>query len=57
MDKALTLFLETSAFNFYIDGKQGQKRRDTIKLFDFVISCNMGHIDTRKTMIGRGSSI
>jgi rRNA-processing protein FCF1 len=135
MDILLKLFLDTSAFNFKIDGKQGQKRRDTIKLFDaigsgkyeaytstavmqelerapkakrdamnalvdryvkkvlkpsaeadrladlyvekriippksrddglhiaiatvenldFVISCNMGHIDKRKTMIGTG---
>ncbi|GHU50146.1 hypothetical protein FACS1894200_09440 [Spirochaetia bacterium] len=27
------LFLEASVFNFYRDGKQGQKRLDTIKLF------------------------
>jgi predicted nucleic acid-binding protein len=129
------LFLETSVFNFYVDGKQGQKRQETQKLFaaikagkyeaytstaviealkrlpkakfdlmndlveryvkeafepdddakhladmyvakhiippksrddglhiavatvnnlDFVVSCNMGHIDKRKTMIGTG---
>jgi predicted nucleic acid-binding protein len=135
MDAVLKLFLDTSAFNYYFDGKQGQKRRDTIKLFDaigagkyeaytstavlkelrrapkdkfdemnaligryvkevfepnadanrladvyiekhiippksrddglhiavatvenmnFVVSCNMGHIDKRKTMIGTG---
>jgi hypothetical protein len=129
------LFLETSAFNFYVDGKLGQKRQETKKLFaaidegkyeaytssavikelrrlpkvkfdemndlverytkdvfesssdaeyladmyvekyiippkfrddglhiavatvhnlDFVVSCNMGHIDKRKTMIGTG---
>jgi hypothetical protein len=33
MDTVLKLFLETSAFNFYVDGKLGQKRQDTIKLF------------------------
>jgi hypothetical protein len=129
------LFLETSVFNFYVDGKLGQKRQETQKLFaaigegkyeaytstavidelkrlpkakfdvmdglverytkdvfepdadakrlaemyvakhiippksredglhiavatvndlDFVVSCNMGHIDKRKTMIGTG---
>jgi predicted nucleic acid-binding protein len=129
------LFLETSVFNFYVDGKQGQKRQETQKLFaaikagkyeaytstavikelkrapkakydamnalveryvkesfepdddakylaakyvenhiippkfrddglhiavaavndlDFVVSCNMRHIDKRKTMIGTG---
>jgi predicted nucleic acid-binding protein len=129
------LFLETSVFNFYVDGKQGNKQRETQKLFaaikagkyeaytsaavieelerapkakfekmnaltgqyvkevldtdsdaerladayvakhiippksrddglhiavatvndlDFVVSCNMGHIDKRKTMIGTG---
>jgi predicted nucleic acid-binding protein len=129
------LFLETSVFNFYVDGKQGQKQQETQKLFaaiksgkyeaytstavteeltaapkakfdamnglikqyvkevfdpdvdsksladmyvakhiippkswddglhiavatvenlDFVVSCNMGHIDKRKTMIGTG---
>jgi predicted nucleic acid-binding protein len=129
------LFLETSVFNFYVDGKQGHKQRETEKLFaaigagkyeaytsetvikelmdapkvkrdvmdglvghyvkkvfepdddaqcladkyvekhiiphkyrndglhiavaavnnlDFVVSCNMGHIDKRKTMIGTG---
>jgi predicted nucleic acid-binding protein len=135
METVLKLFLDSSAFNFYVDGKQGQKRRDTLKLFDaigsgkyeaytstavvdeldrapkakrdamnalveryvkkvlepnadaqrladvyvekhiippkswddglhiavatvenldFVVSCNMGHIDKRKTMIGTG---
>ena len=129
------LFLDTSVFNFYVDGKQGEKQRETEKLFaaiesgkyeaytstavvkelkraikpkydamydwldryvkevfnpsadaerlanmyvekhiippkykddglhiavatvkslDFVVSCNMGHIDKRKTMIGTG---
>jgi predicted nucleic acid-binding protein len=28
------LFLETTVFNFYFDGKLGQKRRDAITLFD-----------------------
>ncbi|GHV84029.1 hypothetical protein AGMMS50212_13690 [Spirochaetia bacterium] len=27
------LFLETTIFNFYFDGKQGQKRKDTLALF------------------------
>jgi predicted nucleic acid-binding protein len=135
METVLKLFLETSAFNFYVDGKLGQKRQETKKLFDaieagkyeaytsttvmkelrrapeakfdemndwieryvkevfdpdadakrladmyvvkhiippksrddglhiavatvnnldFVVSCNMGHIDKRKTMIGTG---
>jgi rRNA-processing protein FCF1 len=135
METVLKLFLDSSAFNFCVDGKQGQKRQETIKLFDaigsgkyeaytsaavikelkrapkakrdamnalvrryvkkilkpnaeaerladlyvdkhiippksrddglhiavatvnnldFVVSCNMGHIDKRKTMIGTG---
>jgi predicted nucleic acid-binding protein len=135
MDTVLKLFFETSVFNFYVDGKLGQKQRETEKLFaaiesgkyeaytstavmkelrrapkdkydviygwvrqyvkevfdpspeaerladmyvekhiippksrddglhvavatvnelDFVVSCNMGHIDKRKTMIGTG---
>ncbi|GHU51404.1 hypothetical protein FACS1894200_11540 [Spirochaetia bacterium] len=28
------LFLETTIFNFYFDGKQGQKHKDTLALFD-----------------------
>jgi predicted nucleic acid-binding protein len=132
MDTVLRLFLESSVFNFCVDGKLGQKQRETEKLFaaieagkyeaytssavveelarapkakrdemaalvkytkeifdpdseanrladmyvakhilplksrddglhiavaavngmDFVVSCNMGHIDKRKTMIG-----
>jgi predicted nucleic acid-binding protein len=135
MNAVLKLFLDSSVFNFYVDGKQGQKQRETEKLFaaieagkyeaytssavieeldkalktkrnamsalvdrhmkeifkpssdaecladmyvakhiippkfrddglhiavatvedlDFVVSCNMGHIDKRKTMIGTG---
>jgi hypothetical protein len=135
MDAVLKLFLDSSVFNFNVDGKQGQKQRETEKLFaaikagkyeaytssavtkeladspkakrdkmdelvrqyvkeifrpdseaerladvyvakriipsksrddglhiavatvedlDFVVSCNMGHIDKRKTMIGTG---
>jgi hypothetical protein len=27
------LFLETTVFNFYFEGKQGKKQKDTIKLF------------------------
>jgi hypothetical protein len=33
MDKVLRLFLETSTFNFYVDGKQGQKQMETQQLF------------------------
>jgi predicted nucleic acid-binding protein len=135
METKLKLFLETSTFNFLVDGKLGDKQRETEKLFasieagkyeaytsaavlmelrrapkakfdkmngwiekyvkeifdaddeakaladryvekqiipakyrddglhiavaavndmDFVVSCNMGHIDKRKTMIGTG---
>jgi hypothetical protein len=135
MDTVPKLFLETSTFNFCVDGKQGHKQQETQKLFaaikagkyeaytstavikelkrapkakfdimdelvkqyvkdvfepddeakrlaakyvenhiippksrddglhiavatvkdlDFVVSCNMGHIDKRKTMIGTG---
>jgi predicted nucleic acid-binding protein len=135
MDVVLKLFIDTSVFNFNVDGKQGQKQRETERLFaaieagryeaytsaavvdeleaapqtkrdamaalveryvkqvfdpdadahrladmyvakhiipsgyrddglhiavatvknlDFVVSCNMGHIDKRKTMIGTG---
>jgi predicted nucleic acid-binding protein len=135
MELAPKLFLDSSVFNFYVDGKLGQKQRETEKLFaaieagkyeaytstavikeladapkakydimnglveryvkeifepnadakrladryvekhiippksredglhiavatvnnlDFVVSCNMGHIDKRKTMIGTG---
>jgi predicted nucleic acid-binding protein len=135
MDFVPKLFLETSVFNFYVDGKLGKKQQETRKLFDaigdgkyeaytsttvidelkrlpkakfdvmnglverytkdvfepnddakrladmyvakhilppksrndglhiavatvndldFVVSCNMGHIDKRKTMIGTG---
>jgi hypothetical protein len=56
MDTVLKLFLETSVFNFYVDGKLGQKRQDTIKLFDAIADgkYEMGHIDKRKTMIGTG---
>jgi predicted nucleic acid-binding protein len=28
------LFIETTVFNFYFEGKQGQKQRDAIRLFD-----------------------
>ena len=28
------LFIETTVFNFYFEGKQGQKQRDAIKLFE-----------------------
>jgi hypothetical protein len=135
MKDVLKLFLDSSVFNFCVDGKQGHKQRETEKLFaaikvgkyeaytsaavvgelkrasktkydemnslvkryvkkvfdpdddakylaakysenhiippksrddglhiavatvhdlDFVVSCNMGHIDKRKTMIGTG---
>jgi hypothetical protein len=135
MDVVLKLFLDSSVFNFCVDGRQGQKQMETQKLFtaikagkyeaytsatvigelaespkakfdamnnlveryikeifdpdddakyladlyvekhiiplksrddglhiavatinnlDFVVSCNMGHIDKRKTMIGTG---
>jgi predicted nucleic acid-binding protein len=33
MNTVLKLFLETSVFNFLVDGKQGQKQRETAKLF------------------------
>ena len=28
------LFIETSVFNFYFEGKHGQKQRDAIRLFE-----------------------
>ena len=28
------LFIETTVFNFYFEGKQGQKQKDTIRLFE-----------------------
>ena len=28
------LFIETTVFNFYLEGKQGQKQKDAIRLFD-----------------------
>ena len=28
------LFIETTVFNFYFEGKQGQKQKDAIRLFD-----------------------
>ena len=28
------LFLETTVFNFYFDGKQGQKQKGTVRLFE-----------------------
>jgi predicted nucleic acid-binding protein len=28
------LFLETSVFNFYFEGKQGQKQKDAVRLFE-----------------------
>ena len=28
------LFLETTVFNFYFEGKQGQKQTDTVRLFE-----------------------
>jgi predicted nucleic acid-binding protein len=34
MGRIPKLFLETTIFNFYYDGKQGQKRKDTLALFD-----------------------
>jgi hypothetical protein len=33
MDVVLKLFLDSSVFNFNVDGKQGQKQRETEKLF------------------------
>jgi hypothetical protein len=33
MDTVLKLFLETSVFNFCVDGRQGQKQQETQKLF------------------------
>jgi predicted nucleic acid-binding protein len=33
MDIVLKLFLDSSVFNFKVDGKQGQKQRETEKLF------------------------
>jgi predicted nucleic acid-binding protein len=30
------IFLETTVFNFYSNGKEGKKRRDTIALFDAI---------------------
>ncbi|MDR1059504.1 MAG: hypothetical protein LBL43_08125 [Treponema sp.] len=27
------LFIETTVFNFYFEGKQGKKQKDTVKLF------------------------
>jgi hypothetical protein len=36
MDTVLKLFLETSAFNFYIDDKQGKDQRKTIAFFDAI---------------------
>jgi predicted nucleic acid-binding protein len=36
MSYILKVFLDASVFNFYFDGKQGTKRRDTIKFFDAV---------------------
>jgi predicted nucleic acid-binding protein len=31
-----TLFIETTVFNFYFDGKQGQKQQDAIRLFEYI---------------------
>jgi predicted nucleic acid-binding protein len=28
------LFIETTVFNFYFEGKQGQKHKDATRLFD-----------------------
>jgi predicted nucleic acid-binding protein len=30
------LFIETTVFNFYFEGKQGQKQKDAIRLFDAI---------------------
>ena len=30
------LYIETTVFNFYFDGKQGQKQKDAIKLFEAI---------------------
>ena len=36
MSYAPKLFIETSIFNFYFDGKQGRKQRDTILFFEAI---------------------
>jgi predicted nucleic acid-binding protein len=32
------LFIETTVFNFYCEGKQGKKQQDTIKLFEMIVA-------------------
>ena len=34
MKKTPKLFIETTVFNFYFEGKHGQKRKDAIRLFE-----------------------
>jgi len=34
MKRLPKLFIETTVFNFYFEGKQGQKRKDAMQLFD-----------------------
>jgi predicted nucleic acid-binding protein len=31
------LFLDTTVFNFYFEGRQGQKQKDTIRLFEAIV--------------------
>ena len=36
MEHIPKLFLETTVFNFYFEGKQGQKQKDAIRLFEAI---------------------
>jgi hypothetical protein len=43
MDVVPKLFIDSSAFNYYVDGKQGQKQRETQKLFATIEAGKYGY--------------
>jgi hypothetical protein len=49
MDVVLKLFLDSSVFNFNVDGKQGQKQRETQKPFAAI---EAGRYETSTTVVG-----
>ena len=39
MNNIPKLFIETTVFNFYLEGKQGKKQKDAMRLFEEIAKC------------------